>query len=32
MTELSIRVGLFGNETKSQLIYSKILANLDAAQ
>jgi len=32
MTELSIRVGVFGNETKSQLIYSKILENLDAAQ
>ena len=30
MTELSIRVGVFGNETKSQLIYNKILKNLDS--
>ncbi len=32
MTELSIRVGVFGNETKSQLIYNKILENLDAVE
>ena len=28
MTELSIRVGVFGDETKSQLIYRQILKNL----
>ena len=28
MTKLSIRVGLFGNETKSRLIYQKIHENL----
>jgi len=32
MTELSIRVGVFGNETKSQLIYGKILDNLDSVE
>jgi hypothetical protein len=32
MTELSIRVGVFGNETKSQLIYNEILDNLDSVQ
>lgn len=28
-TKLSIRVGLFGNETKSRLIYEQIQKNLD---
>jgi len=28
-TKLSIRVGLFGNETKSRLIYEQIRKNLD---
>jgi hypothetical protein len=28
LTELSIRVGVFGDETKSQLIYQEILKNL----
>ncbi len=27
-TELNIRVGVFGNETKSRLIYEQILKNL----
>ena len=32
MTELSIRVAVFGDETKSQLIYNKILENLETVE
>jgi hypothetical protein len=32
MTELSIRVGTFGDETKAQLIYRQILKNLPESE
>ena len=31
MTEISIRIGTFGDETKSQMIYDRIRQNLKAA-